>query len=280
MRHKKIVVQIIIYLVLMMSGYAAGHHEKDSCPSKTAKKTQSQSQTVDFVLERLQAETRKLKSYSCRIEYLFSQPLFDSKTVRKGVLYYKKEGDKSALRINFETIKQDDEKEQRNIEQYIFDGEWLTVIDYQIREVKRYQQAEPNEAVDVFAMVSRRFPIIGFGKTEDLKKEFEIEFAGQQAGKEWVLHLKVRDGSIYKDDYSAIDFWIDKKIGLPVKIIAASTEEEIYQIEFIGAKANEKLKWNVFSFKIPKGFGKSETILIKEKRKNKKCNRSRHRNHE
>ncbi len=262
MRHKKIVVQIIIYLVLLLSGCAAGHHEKDTRSSKASRKISPV--TVDSVLKRLQAETGKLKSYSCRIEYLFSQPLFDSKTVRKGVLYYTKEADKSALRINFETIKQDDEKEEKNIEQYIFDGEWLTVIDYQIKEVKRYQQAEPNEAVDVFAMVSRRFPIIGFSRAEELKKEFEIKLIEQRTGKEWKLHLKVKPDSIYKDDYRTIDFWIDKTTGLPVKIIAASTEEEIYKIEFIRAKANKKLKWNVFGFKVPKGFGKPETILLKK----------------
>ena len=259
--YAKIIAQTAFILIVMISGCAAVQREKESNSSKPAKKISPV--TVDSVLERLKAETAKLKSYQCRIEYLFSQPLFDSATLRKGVLYYKKDGNKSALRMNFETLMQDDEAEQKNIEQYIFDGVWLTVIDYQIREAKRYQQAEPNEVIDAFEMVSRRFPIIGFSKTEDLKKEFEIKFAGQQAGKEWVLNLKVRKGSIYKDDYSAVDFWIDKKTGLPVKIIAASTEEDIYQIEFIGAKVNKKLKWEFFDFKVPKGFGKPETILLK-----------------
>ncbi|GAI54121.1 unnamed protein product, partial [marine sediment metagenome] len=36
----------------------------------------------------------------------------------------------------------DDEDQRKYIEHYIFDGVWLTYIDYQIKQVKQYQQAE------------------------------------------------------------------------------------------------------------------------------------------
>ncbi len=212
---------------------------------------------VDVVLERLKEETAGLNSYKSRIEYKFSQPLLESETLRKGVLYYQRSDGKSALRMNFQTLKQDDE-EQEYIEQYIFDGVWLTHIDYQIKEVKRYQRTEPNEPVDAFELVSQNFPIIGFSKIEDLKKEFEIELVKPQGGKEQYfiqLHLKVKVNSIFKDDYTCIDFWIDKKLYLPAKIVATTTEEDIYEIKLLNPKVNEKLNKKVFDFKIPEGFG-------------------------
>jgi len=184
-------------------------------------------------------------------------------------LYYQKYGKKSKLRINFKTLKQDDEKEQKYIEQYIFDGVWLTVIDYQIKQVKLYQQAEPNEPVDAFELASRNFPIIGFSKAEDLKNQFEIKLVEQQGGEAENfarLHLKVKPDSIYKDDYTSIDFWIDKKSGLPAKIVAITTEEDIYEIKLLKAKVNKKLNKKVFEVKIPKGFTVEKTPLnVREK---------------
>ncbi|UCC22385.1 MAG: outer membrane lipoprotein carrier protein LolA [Planctomycetota bacterium] len=222
--------------------------------------------SVDTVLKDLREESAKLKSYEGRIEYLISQPLFESQSLRKGVLYYQKSDERSKLRINFETLKQDDEEEEKYIQQYIFDGVWLTQIDYQIEQVKRYQQAEVNEPVDAFELARRNFPIIGFSKTEDLKKEFEIKLVEQQGDKagDFVhLQLKVKPDSVYKDDYTAVDFWIDKKLGLPAKIVATSTEEDIYRIEFLNPKVNESIDKKVFEFKVPKGFGE-EIVPLKK----------------
>jgi len=246
----------------------------DACSAECA-----DANSVEVILGRLNQAASALKSYQGRVEYRFSQPILESQTLRKGVLYYAKCGEKSKLRINFRTLKQDDEREQKYIEQYIFDGVWLTHIDYQIKEIKRRQLAEPNEPVDGFELARRNFPIIGFGKTEDLKKEFEISLIEQrqeehpsvipaEAGiHEFIkLRLKVRPGSIYKDDYTSIDFWIDKKINLPTKIVAVSTEEDIYEIKLLEAKVNERIDKKVFEVKVPDGFGE-EIIPLKEKTK-------------
>ena len=225
--------------------------------------------SVDVILKQLNQKTSELKSYQGQIEYKFSQPLLESETLRKGVLYYKKGDGKSALRINFQTLKQDDEDEQKYIEQYIFDGVWLTHIDYQIKQVKKHQLAEPNEPVDAFDLAGRNFPIIGFSKVEDLKKQFEISLVKRQGGKAGnfvQLHLKPQPDSIYKDDYTSIDFWIDKGLYLPAKIVAVSSEEDIYQIRFLNPKVNERIDKRVFEFEIPKGFG-MEIIPLKKKNK-------------
>ncbi len=226
--------------------------------------------SVEQVLTQLKQKTEELKLYQSEIEYLISQPLFESKTLRKGVLYYQKGEGKSALRINFETLKQDDEKTQKYAEHFIFDGVWLTHIDYQIKEVKRYQKAEPNEPVDAFELVSENFPIIGFSKVEDLKKEFEIRLIKQQGGgvKDFIqLHLKVKADSIYKDDYASIDFWIDKQLYLPAKIIAVSTEEDIYEIKFLQPAINKKIDKKVFEVEVPKDFDAPEIFELKKKTK-------------
>ena len=227
---------------------------------------------VDEVLTRLKQQTQKLEYYQADVEYLFKQPLFESQTLRRGVLYYSSSAAESKLRVNFKTLKQDDAKEQKYVEQYIVDGIWLTYIDYQVEAAKRYRLVGPNEPndanqpTDAFSLVSRDFPIIGFSKTEDLKKEFEIELVTRAPGEQTPLiqlHLKVKPDSVYKDDYTSMDFCIDRKTYLPTEIIAATTEEDIYDVKFLKPKINKRINDKVFEFRIPDGFSIEEKILNK-----------------
>ena len=162
---------------------------------------------------------------------------------------------------------------------YEFQGTWLVHIDNEIESVKYYQLAEakePNKPVDAFDLASRNLPMIGFTKIEDLKKQFEITLVEQKKSEpeDFIqLNLKVKPNSVYKDDYVYIDFWIDKKLGLPAKVFAVSTEpatepveqKDIYEIKFIKPKVNRKIDGKVFEFKIPEGFGEPEIIPLKKK---------------
>ena len=276
---KKIVAKGLFILLLMVGPCFAGGcaenlsaQQSADVPAETSAE-EAEPNSVEQVLTQLKQKTAELKSYQCHVEYEVNQPLYETKTLRKGILYYAEFGEISNLRVNFQTLKQDDEKEQKYIEQYIFDGVWLMYIDYQSEQVKRYQQAEPNEPVDAFELARRNLPIIGFTKIEELKKEFEIKLVEQQKDEPEnfiQLHLKVKRGSIYKDDYISIDFWIDKKLGLPAKVVAVSTEpageeqKDTFQIKFLKPKVNKKIDKNIFEFGVPKGFT-VEVEPLKEK---------------
>jgi len=250
----------------------------------------SKDDPVNIVLEKLNKTTSGLKSYQSQIEYKFLQPLLESESLRKGVFYYTRSNGQSALSINFNTVKQDDEKERKEIEQYIvldgarlpltnreLKGIWLAHLDHQIKEVKYYQLAEPNDpnrSTDVFDLASRKLPMLGFSKIADLKKQFEVNLVEQKkAGSEEFIqvHLKVKPNSIYKDDYISIDFWIDKKLGLPAKIVAVKSEPEppygdIEEIKFLKPKVNKSIDNKVFELKIPKGFGEPEVFPLERKK--------------
>ena len=285
--------QRIVTKIALVMLCAAGTCWASLCDeiSETSCQQNTKADPVDAVLEKLNKRTLEIESYQGQIEYKYTQPLLESEALRKGVLYYLKSGSEPVLRINFDTLKQEDEKEQKYIEQYIvlggarlthpdyrFTGVWLVQIDYQIEEVKYYQLAEPNdpnEPFDVFRLASRNLPMLGFTEIDDLKKEFEIELVEQKKTEpaDFIqVHLKVKPNSIYKDDYVSIDFWIDQKVGLPVKVVAVKTEPEppfgdIYEIKFLNSKVNKGIDKRVFEFKIPRGFGEPEIIPLKKKGK-------------
>lgn len=255
---------ILISLLTVGPSFAASC---ESCPDKLSNIEQTKPNPVEQALQQLNAKTADLKTYQCKIEYLLSQPLFESQTLRKGVLYYQRSDKDSKLRINFDTVKYDDAKQETEKLQYIFEGNWLTILDYQNKTHQRRQLArddDPNKPKDAFEMVSNNFPLLGFTKIDDLKKQFEIKLVEQKNKdpKLIQLHLKVKPDSIYKDDYEYLNFWIDKKLSLPAKIIATTLEKEIYQINLIKPKINRTLNDKIFKIKTPKGFAKPEIFPL------------------
>jgi len=298
--NKKIISKaVIVFLWTVGICWASGCPKACECPKSSDTKLSGEvkADAVDTVLKQLNKRAQELKSYEAQIEYKFIQPLlFGSETLRKGMLYYARFDKGSKLRVNFQTRKQEDEKEEKYLEEYIvldggfltypghqFEGAWLVQIDYEIEAVKYIQLAEakePNKPVDAFDLASRNLPMIGFTKIEDLKKQFEVTLVEQKKPEpeDFIqLHLKVKPNSAYKDDYVSIDFWIDKKLGLPAKIVAVSTEpateqaeqKDTTEIKFLRPKVNKIINNNVFEFKMPEGFDEPEIIPLNKKREKK-----------
>ncbi len=212
---------------------------------------------VEAVLDDLQSRAASLDSYQCKLDYVVRQPILESQSRRKGILYYARFEDRSYLRIDFNTLQYDEEKEQKYREQYLFDGVWLTYISYEARSVQRQQMAEPNQPVDAFALVSRRVPILGFARIDELRDQFDIELVDPNEGAPsplWHLRMKVKPDSIYKDDYVSIDFWIDKKQKLPTRVVAVTTEQDIHEIALLDPRINKDLRRSLFDIDIPADF--------------------------
>ena len=229
----------------------------ENTQEKSCEKTEDE---LKLILKHLAEQTDKLKTYQAKINYLVIQDpeLIDSKTIRTGQLYYKKYKAGSKIRVNFETLKQDEADVEKYREHYLFDGVWLTKIDYQLEKVDFYQQAPEDKPIDVFARISQNFPLIGFSKTEGMDKQFEMALVSKSTNcdpNEAIhLHLKVKKDSDYKDDYKVIDFWLDKGTFLPVHVTAVSPEGDINDIVLLDSLINKNLENNVFKVETPAHF--------------------------
>lgn len=293
--NKEIIIKSFIILLWAMSFcLASGGKKACTCPNCVAKR-QAKDEAVngaDKVLKQLNQKTSELTSIQAKIEYKFVQPLFETEKLQKGVFYYAKIGNSSKLRLNFHTRTIDDEEEEKYVEEYIvldgacisqpghrFKGMWAVQIDYEMEGIKYIQLADaqdPNKPIDVFDLINKNFPMVGFSRIEDIKKQFEITLVEpQKTGSEDFIqvHLKVKPNSIYKDDYVSIDFWIDRKLGLPTKIVTVSTEpatepiesKDVFEIKFLEPQFNTKIDMKVFDFKIPSGFDEPDIMPLPKK---------------
>jgi outer membrane lipoprotein-sorting protein len=197
-----------------------------------------------------------LKLQSCRLElsWRFFQPLLETSTVRTGVLYYRKSGSRSYLRINFSSFRENQDTPQPLREEIIFDGIWLTRIDYQLKEIKRDQLAPEGEPLDAFQLLTGRIPIVSFSNIENLRKQFEVTLESVDDPNGLVhLVLLPRPDSDYAGDYRKIDILTGATEALPQRISAVTTDGDLNEIVLKKAGPQE-VNDSAFSFERPRDF--------------------------
>jgi hypothetical protein len=276
-----LITSALILAVPAMACAATCKTDKPSCPSTPKKNVQScpqdandihpatETDKIEKILSHLNQSATQLKTYRAEIHYLFIQDpdFLDSKTLRKGRIYYKLAESGPKLRVSFNTLRQDDAEQEKYVEDFIFDGVWLTRIDYQLEKVDFYQQAPEGKPIDVFEFISHRFPLVGFTKTDHLRRQFHIAPIPPKEPKSnnhIGLSLKPKKDSAYKDDYKNISFWIDNHTFLPAKITATSPEGDIFDIQLLDIKLNKKIENAVFKLETPNHFSQNRAPLKKK----------------
>jgi outer membrane lipoprotein-sorting protein len=264
----------VICIVLYVLAAGCLTAQSDSCcaastdPNTTPPAAASVLSPLQKVLDRLQDNASKLTSCTSKIEYLFIQDpdLLDSHSLRKGNLFYLKSEDRSRVRLNFETLKQDDFEEEARREVYLFDGVWLTKVDYALEQIDLYQQSPEDKPLDAFDFLSHHFPLVGFSGSKQFETEFDVTLAETSAEEPNLicLHLEVREDSRYSKDYKTIDFRIDNQLYLPRRVYALSTQGDIYDIRFLDIQTNKKLEKETFTIETPGHFRKNVEALKQE----------------
>lgn len=261
----------ILIAAMVLAAYVSLCQASDCCAAAAKKEKAPPAgpiSEIDNILQKLNSQKANIKTYQADIEYLFIQDpeLLDSRIVRTGKIYYKKADKGSKLVIKFDTFKQDDEKKEKRKEEYIFDGVWLKIIDYKNKTVNSYQKARKEKPVDAFELISRDFPMIGFSTNEDLRKHFDIKMLAKDKNtdnKLVRLKMDVKKGSTYSQNYTSVDFSIDKKTFLPARIVTTSTEGDIYDIKLLVPKINKNLKDSVFKLETPTDFRENKHPIKK-----------------
>ncbi|MDO8303836.1 MAG: hypothetical protein Q7T18_11400, partial [Sedimentisphaerales bacterium] len=136
-----------------------------------AAKATPDSNEVDAILARLDQKSRQTKTYEAKIVYLYKQPTLESELLRSGMIYYVNNDTSSKLRINFTSLRQDNESVPKYREEYFFDGVTLTRVDHKLKQVEYRQLADANKPLNAFDLAGRYLPIVGFTKTDTLRDD-------------------------------------------------------------------------------------------------------------
>lgn len=235
-------------------------------PAESSKKDDAA--IISEILEKMNAASQNLKTCEARFSYLFIEDpdLLDSRTLRNGIFYYKIQGDKSNLRIRFDDIKQDEFDPEEQREEYLFDGVWLTHINFKLEQVDLYQQAPEGEPIGVFELINANFPLIGFSGSQEIQNEFVVSLNTDPQDPNTLpsLILTAKKDSKFKESYEKIHFWVEKDLNMPQKVVAYTPQGDQSHVEFTYKNVNKKLKNSVFTVETPKHFRKNREELKAE----------------
>jgi hypothetical protein len=219
-----------------------------NCP---AGETNDSNALINDIIEKLNQTAINLKNLTAQIEYTHAQPLFETQTVRTGKLFYAKDVNNSALRINFLTIKQDESNEQSYKEDYIFDGWKMTKIDYQSKSAITEQLAK-EKPIEPFELVQDYFPIIGLAKPDEMTQQFNITVSQS------VLRLIPKENSKFFKTYKQVEIIINSENSLPIEFSALTCEDEKITIKLTQIDKITSVKKDVFDIVIPADFVRTQ----------------------
>ena len=241
--------RIIIFSVFMLAVACA--FAKEACKS-------SEKLTVEQILVKITEKTEKLDSFTSNIVYSLTEDpeIFETTTSYTGNFRYLKTEQRQYAMLEFNARKQDEFPIEQYRQTYIFDGVWLTRIDYPLKQINRDQIAPEDEPQDVFKLLSEDFPLIGFSGADKLADAYDIKLTSAKDGR-YSLNLNLREDA--EVSYRDIEFVIDSRDFLPRTIKATSTSDNsVCVIELDSVAVNGKLTEKVFKFDIPEDFTISE----------------------
>jgi hypothetical protein len=202
-------------------------------------------------IEKLNSAVGKLKELTAQIEYTHAQLLFETQTIRTGKVFYVKDANFTALRINFLTMKQDVSEKQNYREDYIFDGRKITKIDYQGKSATTEQIAK-DKPIEPFELVQDYFPIIGLSKPAEMTGQFNITVSKN------TLRLIPKENSRFFKTYKQIDVAINPSNFLPFDFTAQTSDDEKITIKLTQIETSKAVEKSVFDVVIPADFSQTQ----------------------
>lgn len=230
----RILLSALIVLALSLgSALSAQPVASQPASSRAVAELSSGDPAIDAVLDRLEAKGKAIRDLSAKVTkaQIETFPVEDIRT-HEGVLLFRRFDGNPRFLIRFTRFVAGGivREGPDNEEWFVFDGQWLTERQDKAKFVKRQQVLAPGEKLDVFKLGQGPFPMPIGQSRRDMLTHFTIQRG--PAGKDDPpdcdhLRCTVRPESSLSQTYKSVSFFVDRKLDLPVRVVAERTHDEI-----------------------------------------------------
>lgn len=213
---------------------------------------------TNATLDKLEAAGKMYHTIVADINFGVEELAFADVEIRTGQVSYEQGTPgktPSRFRIHFSTVKQGvtGPKVADNVD-YAFDGEWFTTRKEKIKELAKYQVAEPGKPVDALKLGKGPFPVpFGQEKAEVLRRFIASSIPAAPTDPKGTVHLQLlpRDKSGQDMDIRKLDMWINAA-GLPEKIVSEDARgQKVTTVVFSKIDTTKPLAPEVFNLPSP-----------------------------
>ena len=225
------------------------------------------------ILARLDSAGEKFKSLKANIVYRVYSPLTGDIEERSGWMAYRKiEGDDgrstAKFRACFRTLRLGEGREMINQIDYMFDGRWLIVAKHKIKSLTKIEVAAEGEMIESMKMGSEPLPIpFGRSVVEIVPRFKAFTERLEEDGPEDADYIRLIPRKKHRDKVNFIEMqmWIDRKTGIPLKLISIDRHKKVTTAIFSNIDTESKLEDNIFTMKKPAGWD----VTMRRKQKGK-----------
>ena len=239
-------------------------------PATTPAATQASQPAVDpaakKILDALEAAGLKHKTIRSDLNYQVTNPALGDTEIRTGYVMYQKNAPKdfTRFRVHFETLQQNDGPRLKELKDYAFgpdtDGtQWMSIAETSNKKLRQYQVAPAGETVEPLQIGRGPFPIPFGQKTDDVLKCCTVATRAAKPGdppNTEYIRLVPKPDFRRKLNFATMDMWVDRNLGLPVKIVSTADNKTATTVIFVkeNIKINEKMDPADFKLIRPAGW--------------------------
>ena len=189
------------------------------------------------ILKRLEAAGEKYPRIAADVHYHeIMREIGDTEERTGWVKYQAASKDSPAkFRIHFKTIRQGDGATVKNVEDYVFDGQWFTRRRQSVKMHHTWQVAAPGEQVEAMELGKGPFPVPFGQKAETVLKHFRVTtrppIKTDPKDTDY-LKLVALPQQKRRLDVEWMEIWVDRQRSLPTKIVAEDASRNRKTITF------------------------------------------------
>lgn len=261
MRHRRTAIALAVMLAAGIDSAAqmATTRLKPSPATAPAPVATAPARQIDpaamIVLQRLEAAGKKYPCITADLHYHEVMGQIGDTEERTGWVNYQAAGKDAPakFRIHFKTIRQGGGRPVRNVEDYVFDGEWFTMRKVNTKQHHKFQ-LPPEERIKAAELGKGPFPIPFGQKVGTVLKYFDVKTRAPiktDPPKTDYLKLVARPGQKRRPDVEWLEIWVERRRSLPVRIVSEDASKNRKTVEFKNIATPKSLPKKTFDLPRP-----------------------------
>ena len=189
---------------------------------------------IDQVLDELHARGGTLKEFTADISEADSDTIMGNTTTKTGKVWYQVKPDLTVrLRIVFDKKQVGSKPARDERREYLLDNGWLIDRDYPDKIETNRQVSQPGEKVNLFQLGKGPLPLPIGQDRKDVHDQFDATLVQPAQGDppDTVhLQLKPKLGTDLARKFTTLDFWINRKLSMPIRIETLGAKQSMDQV--------------------------------------------------
>jgi len=177
---------------------------------------------IRTILEAMEARGDSVQNLRCRVEYTVEDLIGLSDFTKFGEIRYRREKPNPTFFILFEKMHEGGIVVRKK-EWYLFRDRWLYEAKEASQTVIEREVVREGETIDLFSLEKTPFPIPFGQRKDEILRHFQVALSAttpDDPGNTDHLVCIPRTGSKLAEQYTRLEFFVDRALHLPVKIVA------------------------------------------------------------